>query len=152
MLEAVANRSPGAPAVTVVGGPGLTYRQLLNASARVAGGLRADGVRRGDRVGLLLGNGIEWCLAFFGAMCAGAVPVPVNTRFAPPEIDHVLQDAGVRMAIAPATRCPRESVRRRDTATGRSRMPDLHEWDNGGAEGRDADARQRDQRGGGGRP
>jgi acyl-CoA synthetase (AMP-forming)/AMP-acid ligase II len=99
MLEAVAQRSPEGQAVAMAGGDCLGYRELLDACARVAGGLRAGGVRRGDRVGLLLGNGIEWCLAFLGAMCAGAVPVPVNTRFAAPEIEHVLRDAEVRTSI-----------------------------------------------------
>ncbi len=106
MLEAVADRLPQGQAVTMAGGSALTYRELLDSSARVAGGLRAEGVRRGDRVGLLLGNGIEWCLAFLGAMCAGAVPVPVNTRFAAPEIEHVLRDADVRRVIAPEEALP----------------------------------------------
>ena len=106
LLESVAGKSPDAQAIAMAGGPSLTYRQLLDACARVAGGLREQGVRRGDRVGLVLGNGIDWCLGFLGAMCAGAVPVPVNTRFAAPEIDHVLRDADVRMVIAAGDALP----------------------------------------------
>ncbi len=106
MLDVVAGRAPHLQAVAEVGGSSLTYRQLQDASARVAGGLRASGVRRGDRVGLLLGNGVDWCRAFLGAMLAGAVPVPVNTRFAAPEIDHVLRDADVRTTIAPGDALP----------------------------------------------
>ena len=39
-------------------------------------------------------------------MCAGAVPVPVNTRFAAPEIEHVLRDADVRTVIASGEALP----------------------------------------------
>ena len=39
------------------------------------------GVKRGDRVAIRLGNGADWVLAFFGAVLADAIVVPVNTRF-----------------------------------------------------------------------
>ena len=47
--------------------PTIGYGELWERAARVAGGLRAAGVARGDRVALRLGNGIDWVLAFFGA-------------------------------------------------------------------------------------
>ena len=62
------------------GGPRLTYPRAVGPRRRVAGGLRAGGVQRGDRVAIRLGNGIDWVLAFFGAVLAGAIVVPVNTR------------------------------------------------------------------------
>jgi acyl-CoA synthetase (AMP-forming)/AMP-acid ligase II len=48
--ESGVERDPGGEAVVELGGPRLGFRQLWDAAARVAGGLRADGVGRGDRV------------------------------------------------------------------------------------------------------
>ena len=51
-------------------GPRLTYAELWDRAARVAGGLRSAGVGRGDRVAIRLGNGVDWVLAFFGTVLA----------------------------------------------------------------------------------
>ena len=96
-------------AVVEVGGPRLTYRQLWDRAALVAGGLRAAGVQRGDRVGNLLSAGADWVVAFFGTLLAGAVAVPVNTRFAAPEIDYVLTDSGARYTFRPGEPLPEGS-------------------------------------------
>jgi long-chain acyl-CoA synthetase len=82
-------------ALVEMGGETLTYLELWDRASKVAGGLRDAGVRPGDRVAVRYGNGISWCLAFFGALLAGAVAVPVNTRFAEPEVKYVLNDADV---------------------------------------------------------
>ena len=50
--------------------------------------------RRGDRVAIRLGNGLDWCLAFFGIELAGAIAVPVNTRFSESEAEYVVSDSG----------------------------------------------------------
>jgi len=71
MLRDTVERYPGREALAETGGgPRLTYRELWDRSARVAGGLRAAGVARGDRVALRLGNGVDWVLAFFGTVLA----------------------------------------------------------------------------------
>ncbi len=67
----------------------------------VAGGLRAVGVRTGDRVANRHGNSIEWCLGFWGTMMAGAVVVPVNTRFSESEVAYVVTDAGAEVILHP---------------------------------------------------
>src|SRR5580700_1819346 len=66
MLRATVERMPDAEFLVEVGGRRLTYRETWDRAARVAGGLRAAGIRRGDRVAIRLQNGIDWCLAFFG--------------------------------------------------------------------------------------
>ena len=58
----------------------------------IANELKKD-VRPGDRVALHLPNGIEFVQLFYAALAAGASVVPVNTRLAPPEVEHILQDA-----------------------------------------------------------
>ena len=76
------------------------------ARPRVAGGLVADGVTRGDRVASLLPAGLDWVVGFLGTLLAGAVAVPVNTRFAAPEIEHVAHRLrGRRGAAGPGRRC-----------------------------------------------
>ncbi len=76
------------------GGPRLTYGELWDRAARVAGGLRAAGIGRGDRVAIHLGNGVDWVLAFFGTVLAGGIVVPVNTRLAEDEVNYVVTDSG----------------------------------------------------------
>src|SRR5205085_9496901 len=57
-------------------------------------GLRGLGVQRGDRVAIRLGNGVDWVLAFLGAVLADAIVVPVNTRFTKEEANYVVTDSG----------------------------------------------------------
>ncbi len=106
MLKASAERDPGATSVLEVGGPSLSYAELWQRSARVAGGLRDAGVQRGDRVGLRLANGIDWVLAFFGVQLLGAVVVPVNTRFTEAEVAYVLEDSGASYTFEPGSQLP----------------------------------------------
>src|ERR671937_200343 len=64
MLRASVGRDPNAAAVVEIGGETLTYGELWDRSARVAGGLNAGGVGHGDRVAIRLPNGTDWILAF----------------------------------------------------------------------------------------
>jgi long-chain acyl-CoA synthetase len=106
MLRSSTDTSPDAEAFVELDGPRLTYRQLWDASARVAGGLRADGLRRGDRVAIRHGNGLDWALSFLGTLLAGGVAVPVNTRFTDPEVDYVVTDSGASVVLGPGTSMP----------------------------------------------
>ncbi|HWW90763.1 MAG TPA: AMP-binding protein [Solirubrobacteraceae bacterium] len=100
MLRASVERDGSAIALVEVGGPSISYAELWDRAARVAGGLRAEGVRRGDRVAIRLHNGIDWVLAFFGVQMLGAVAVPVNTRFTEDEAAYVVDDSGARFVFA----------------------------------------------------
>ena len=106
MLRSAVENYPDQEALVEVGGERLTYRQLWDRSARVAGGLREAGVQRGDRVANLLPAGVGWVLGFLGAQLAGAVAVPVNIRFAQPEIDYVLSDSGAKCVLRPGESLP----------------------------------------------
>jgi long-chain acyl-CoA synthetase len=94
MLRASVERDPGGLAVAEIGGDRVSYEELWQRAARVAGGLRAAGVERGDRAALRLPNGLDWVLAFWGTLLAGAVVVPVNTRFKDHEAQYVIDDSG----------------------------------------------------------
>jgi acyl-CoA synthetase (AMP-forming)/AMP-acid ligase II len=99
--------SPDSEALVEVDGGRVTYRELWDSAARIAGGLRELGVGRGDRVAIRLGNGIEWCLAFFGIQLCGAAAVPVNARFNEAEVEYVVNDSGSRFTFLPGVETPR---------------------------------------------
>jgi acyl-CoA synthetase (AMP-forming)/AMP-acid ligase II len=100
MLAEHVDHRPESEALVEVGAGRLTYRQLWDRAARVAGGLRATGLQHGDRVAVRYPAGINWVLAFWGTVMAGGVAVAVNTRSAQPEVEFVLSDAGARVDLA----------------------------------------------------
>ena len=106
MLAASVERDAAATAVLEVAGAAVTYGELWEQAARVAGGLRAAGVGRGDRVAIRLGNGIDWVLAFFGTQMLGGVVVPVNTRFTEEEVAYVVGDSGAKFTFEPGAGLP----------------------------------------------
>ena len=65
MLAATVQRVPDGEALVELGGERVSYQQLWDRSARVAGGLRAAGIRKGDRVAIRLPNGNDWQLPYF---------------------------------------------------------------------------------------
>src|SRR5689334_12677653 len=122
MLAQQVDTRPDSEAVVELGAGGLTYKQLWEGAARVAGGLRAGGLKRGDRVAVRYPAGIDWVLAFWGIVMAGGVVVAVNTRSAQPEVDFVLSDSGAQVDLAPEAPLPdgqpyvSEQLGRADTA------------------------------------
>jgi acyl-CoA synthetase (AMP-forming)/AMP-acid ligase II len=109
MLRNTVDRSPDAEAIVELGSERLTYKQLWDRSARVAGGLREAGVSHGDRVAIRLSNGADWCVAFFATQLAGAVAVPVNTRFTDAEVSYVVEDSGAKYSFVSDTPLPEAS-------------------------------------------
>jgi fatty-acyl-CoA synthase len=73
-----------------------TYEDLYLRARSAAGTLHTLGIRRGDHVGILMGNDEKWLALFYGAALIGAVTVPVNTRFKTAEIAFCLQQAGCK--------------------------------------------------------
>jgi long-chain acyl-CoA synthetase len=98
MVAAAAAGNPDGEAL-VCGERRMSWREVEQQSARIAAGLRKKGVRRGDRVALLLGNRIEFVLAMFGAAHLGAITVLLSTRQQKPEIAYVLADCGAKLLI-----------------------------------------------------
>lgn len=106
LLRDAAAAHPGDEAVVELDGGRLTYGQLWERAQRVAGGLRAAGVQAGGRTAILLPAGTDWTLAFLGSMVAGAIVVPVNTRFAEPEVAYVLEDSAAAYVFRPGEPLP----------------------------------------------
>jgi 4-hydroxybenzoate-CoA ligase len=71
----------------------LTYRQLSDASARFASALTQAGIERERRIALLMLDTIDFPIAFWGALRAGVVPVPINTMLPTDIIEYILRDS-----------------------------------------------------------
>jgi fatty-acyl-CoA synthase len=89
LLAEMARRYPEREAV-VYGPERLTYPQLCARSRELAKGLYRLGVRRGDKVALLMPNRTEWLLVDFAVTMLGATLVAVNTWYRTHELGHVL--------------------------------------------------------------
>ncbi|MEY9992041.1 long-chain acyl-CoA synthetase [Streptomyces sp. V4I8] len=79
-----------------------TYGWLWEQARRYAAVLRANGVRPGDRVAMLLVDTPQFPVVYFGVLAAGAVAVPLNVMSTASEIDHVLTDADARFLVCAA--------------------------------------------------
>lgn len=76
-----------------------TFKELNDRSNRLANGLLASGLQKGDRVGLLLMNSVEFMESFFAIAKAGGVVVPLNWRLVADELEFILKDSGVQTLI-----------------------------------------------------
>lgn len=86
-----------------------TYRQLDEAVRRIAGGLAARGLRKGDRLLIRLDNTSAYALLFFGAIAAGLVPLATSTHLSEDEAEFLAADSGAS-ALALADHLPRQRV------------------------------------------
>jgi long-chain acyl-CoA synthetase len=96
-----------------------SYASLLKDVKRFSAGLRALGVKKGDRVAIDLPNCPQFPIAFFGALRIGAVVVPCNPVYTPPELRYQLADSGaetivVLSRIYPAVKAAREGTKIRN--------------------------------------
>ncbi len=76
-----------------------THAELHDRAARLASVLAAAGVTAGDRIALLLRNGIEFVESLLACHHLAAVPVPINFRLAPDEVTFILTDSGAVAVI-----------------------------------------------------
>lgn len=77
----------------------LTYDGLADLASRAAGALAARGVRRGDRVGIVLPDGRDWCAAFLGTAALGAVAVPLDADGDPAVLADALADCAAALVV-----------------------------------------------------
>ena len=83
----------------VIGAERWRYRELDDLSTRLAAQLRARGLRRGDRLALLLRNGVEFVVADLAIFKLGAVKVPLNEMLSTSDVSHMIGHSGARQLI-----------------------------------------------------
>lgn len=76
-----------------------SYSQLNERANKLAHAALAAGINKGDRVALLLMNGVEFMECFFGLAKIGAVAVPLNWRLVADELEYILIDAGASVLV-----------------------------------------------------
>jgi acyl-CoA synthetase (AMP-forming)/AMP-acid ligase II len=100
LVRQAAERAPGAEAVADIdAGVSLTFAELADHVLDAARAYAANGVERGDRVAIWAPNVWEWIVAALGAQSAGAILVPLNTRFKGAEAAYVLRKSGARALV-----------------------------------------------------
>lgn len=97
-LRRHASARPDQPALRFAGRT-TTWARLHERVALLAGALARRGIARGDRVAIATGNRPEFLEAMLAAGWLGAVAVPINFRFAAPEITYTLDDCGARILV-----------------------------------------------------
>jgi benzoate-CoA ligase len=84
----------------------LTYAQLANRAQRFAGALAGLGLRREERVLLLMHDSCDWPVVFLGCLYAGVVPVAVNTLLTPDDYAYMLAHSRAQAAFVSAPLLP----------------------------------------------
>src|SRR6266446_6024959 len=98
MLEETARKFPRRRAL-VYFGMEMSYGQLLDHVNRCAAGLQALGVRKGERVALMMPNCPQYVIAYFGALRAGAIVTATSSMYTRREAAHQWHDAGATTLI-----------------------------------------------------
>ena len=98
LLDDAARDFPKRTALTFLGRT-ISYAALVDSVDRFARALYDLGVRKGDRVALILPNCPQNVIAFFAVLRIGAVVVQHNPLYTPPELHHQLADSGAGVAI-----------------------------------------------------
>jgi len=106
MLEETARRMPHKCAVKFgkhkflgFGKQKLTFQQLNESVNKAAHGLRALGVEKGDRVGILSGNCPEYIIGYFAVAKLGAIAVPINSFLVGDEIKYIANDCQIKVLL-----------------------------------------------------
>src|SRR5215211_7513129 len=97
----------------------ITYGELLDLTEKMAAALAEAGVKKGDRVGLMLPNCPEYVIGFFGAMRIGAAATQVNPLYVGRELEHIFNNSGSETVIAHATMYGKVKDVQRHTAVDR---------------------------------
>src|SRR5262245_54720143 len=100
ILAEAARKRPDKVGVIDHTGTRVTYSELWAEARTWAAGLQELGVRPGDVIALQIPNVLDFPRAYYGALAAGAVIVPVHLLLTPEEMAYVLQDSGATLLIA----------------------------------------------------
>jgi long-chain acyl-CoA synthetase len=98
VLERTAERQPMKKAI-IAKEEELTFAELNQRVRALAGHLQAEGIRQGDRVGMLLPNSAAIPLSYYATQKIGAVTVILDARLKGKELQGVLQDADLKLLV-----------------------------------------------------
>lgn len=100
-LENSAEKTPDKVAL-IVKGERYTYREVDEMSGRFAGALKAEGLKRGDRVAIYLDNSLEAVTSIFGVLKAGGVFLMINPTTKTEKLRYLLANSGASAMVAPS--------------------------------------------------
>ncbi|MDX3900270.1 MAG: long-chain fatty acid--CoA ligase [Sphingobium sp.] len=103
MVTASAEAHPAASMIDFMGRK-FSYGAMMRDIRRVACGLQAMGVERGDRVGLYLPNVPHYVAAYYGALMAGAIVVNFSPLYTAAELEHQVEDSGTKILFTLSAR------------------------------------------------
>ena len=86
----------------VFGQKKVTYAQLDQKTDRVAYAFKKWGIKKGDRIAILLDNSIDFIFCYFGILKSAAIVVPINHMFKRDEIKYILEDSQARYLVTSA--------------------------------------------------
>jgi len=99
ILEETAAKFPDR-VCTIFKGAQITYQQMNERADQIAAGLAAVGVKKGDRVGLVMPNIPQFVMCFYGILKAGGVVVAINPTYPAAEMKKPILDGGINVIIA----------------------------------------------------
>ncbi|ARD47064.1 long-chain fatty acid--CoA ligase [Sporosarcina sp. P33] len=77
----------------------VTYKQMDDRATHLAGWLQSNGVKKNDKVGFILKNGLPFIEVFFGVSLSGGVGVPLNFRLAANELEYIINNSDTKLLI-----------------------------------------------------
>ncbi len=99
VLSGVADEFPDKTAI-IFYGKKISYRELESEANRLANALKALGVEKGDRVGLMLPNLPQALIGYYGILKAGAIVVEISPLYVERELKHLIADSGAQVIVA----------------------------------------------------
>ena len=98
LIQTAASQFRNRPATAFLGAK-LTFEQIKDRADRLAASLHSKGIRKGDRIGIMLPNCPQYPISFFAAMRLGAIVANINPTYTPRELEAVASDAGIRVLV-----------------------------------------------------
>ncbi len=75
----------------------ISYANLLKSVYKLASSLLNYGIKKGEKIGIMAENRVEWTVVYLSVTSLGGIIVPISILWEPPEIDNVLKNSGMRL-------------------------------------------------------
>lgn len=98
LLDSTARKNPHRDCIRYQG-KGFTYADILQAAEKAAGLFQSWGLKKNDKVAIMSLNTPSFVIAFYGALKAGGVIVPVNHKLMAPEVDYILEHSETKIFL-----------------------------------------------------